>query len=84
MFEAWHDISNEPTVNNRFTHKELTLAIGIFVAILVAFTFWSTRPGNDKFRRAAHTMVPIRFPDVKGTIQKSANIIPSRIPPGQK
>ena len=73
-FKAGMALAKDSTVNNRFTHKELTLAVGIFVAMLAAFTFWSSSHHDDKTMPDSGMMVPVSLPDVQEAIQKSVSI----------
>ena len=47
LFSEWHDFSpRKETMIKRFTYKELTLVLGIVVALLVIFTLWLRQPSG--------------------------------------
>jgi hypothetical protein len=39
-------LANRRNVKRKFTYKELTLVLGVFVAMIIAITLWS-QLGND-------------------------------------
>jgi hypothetical protein len=41
LFKAGMPLAKGKVVKARFTYKELTLVLGIFVALIIAFTLWS-------------------------------------------
>lgn len=43
MARVWNQ---ERYMINKFTHKELTLLIGVIVAVIVVFTLWIRQPLN--------------------------------------
>ena len=67
-------LAKDCNVNNRITHKELTLAVGIFVAVLAAFAFWSSTHHAGETVPDSHMAVPVSLPDVQEAIQKSVSI----------
>ncbi len=41
FFQDWHSIRKEPGIMKwKFTYKELTLLIGILVAVIIMITLW--------------------------------------------
>lgn len=43
-FEKWHNISAASTVKRNITYREITIAIGIIVAMVIALTLWTMVP----------------------------------------
>jgi hypothetical protein len=55
---VWHGIS-QPRNNmiRRITHKELTLLIGVVVALIVIFTLWVRQPISNLAPRSKSTVL---------------------------
>ena len=45
--ETWHNIGPPRTVKKSITYKEITVAIGILVAMVIALTLWIRVPDSD-------------------------------------
>jgi hypothetical protein len=58
---------------NRITYKELTLVLGILVALLVAFSLWAGTPEEAKAPPAGIT-TGLAFPTPKSLIQAVIDI----------
>lgn len=44
----WHNISNNPVVKKTVTYREITIAIGVIVAmVVIALTLWIRVPGEN-------------------------------------
>ena len=47
LFSLWHGFRpQQNTMIKRFTYKELTLILGIIVAVIVIFTLWVRQPSK--------------------------------------
>jgi hypothetical protein len=46
-FRPGMPLANRRDVKRKFTYKEFTLVLGIFVALIVAVTLWLNRGGNE-------------------------------------
>jgi hypothetical protein len=59
VFETGMRFANRKTVKRRFTYKELTLIVGIVVALIVAFTVFLQSPSaQSSFNEALHLKLP--------------------------
>jgi hypothetical protein len=47
LFEAGTSLAKSKKVKTRFTYKELTLILGVFVAMIIAITLWSHRDADQ-------------------------------------
>lgn len=45
--KRWHNISKQESVKKSITYREITVAIGILVALVIALTFWGTGARED-------------------------------------
>ena len=54
-FRPGMPLANGRNVKRKFTYKELTLVLGVFVAMIIAITFWSQK-GDD--RHSNNTLIP--------------------------
>ena len=46
-FETWHNIGQPRRVKKSITYKEITVAIGILVAMVIALTLWIRTPESE-------------------------------------
>jgi hypothetical protein len=61
-------------VKARFTYKELTLVLGIFVALIVAFTLWNG--GNDHIVNGGSGITPtVTIPATVNFVLKSISAV---------
>jgi hypothetical protein len=62
-FRTGMPLANRSSVKRKFTYKELTLVLGVFVAVIIAITFWSQRGDNDhsknSFIPTAERVMPV-------------------------
>jgi hypothetical protein len=56
LFCGWHVFSKraQVTMKKRFTYRELTLVVGIVVALIVIFTLWFRQPVQALTRNSDH------------------------------
>ncbi|MBA4054297.1 MAG: hypothetical protein C0490_06265 [Marivirga sp.] len=74
FFKAGMPLVKGENVKARFTYKELTLVVGIFVALIIAFTLWGSGYRNilDENSGLAPT---ISIPAVVNFVVKSVSIL---------
>lgn len=46
IFSFWHNISNYTVVKKSVTYREITIAIGVLVAMVIALTLWTREAGD--------------------------------------
>lgn len=46
IFLFWHNISNYRGVKTSVTYREITIAIGVLVAMVIALTLWTRESGE--------------------------------------
>ena len=49
-FRSGMPLAKNRNVKRKFTYKELTLVLGVFVAIMIAITLWSQRGDHSENR----------------------------------
>jgi hypothetical protein len=54
-FRAGMPLASRRNVKRKFTYKELTLVLGVFVAMIIAITLWFQK-GDD--HRSKNTLMP--------------------------
>ena len=75
LFKTGTILVNHKEVKKAITYKEITLALGILVALLIAFTLW-TRP--DEEVSGSKDIRQISIPSVaKSLFQTTVRIFPS-------
>lgn len=76
LFKTGTILVNHKEVKKAITYKEITLALGILVAFLIAFTLWTTRP--DEEASGSKDIRQISIPSVaKSLFQTTVRIFPS-------
>jgi len=54
-FRTGMPLANRRNVKRKFTYKELTLVLGVFVALIIAITLWSQRENGH---HSKNTLMP--------------------------
>jgi hypothetical protein len=62
-------------VNLRFTYKEFTLLLGIFVALIIALTVWAGPRNTSLNQENIHAGPKMIAPLVQGIVRKSVSLI---------
>ena len=70
-FRAGMTLANRRNVKRKFTYKELTLVLGVFVAMIIAITFWAQKRNDHS---STNTLMPTaeRVIPVINSLVKSA------------
>ena len=71
VFQAGIPLANSRHVKTKFTYKEFTLILGVFVAMIIAITLWSHRgPGqhSEQNTTISNKAIPTLHSIVKKTV----------------
>lgn len=68
-------MANPKHVNLRFTYKEFTLVLGIFVALIVAFTLLANQKNISLYPENTRSTPKITLPIVQEIVKKSISAI---------
>lgn len=69
---SWHSIRKEPGVMKwKFTYKELTLLIGIVVAVIILITLWVKPLAGESGEVSVKPMKQLAAPAAKIILRKS-------------
>jgi len=55
LFEAGTSLVKSKNVKTRFTYREFTLVLGVFVALIIAITLWSHREADQNTEQKTTT-----------------------------
>ena len=58
IFAVWHNISKQTGVKKSVTYREITIAIGVLVAMVIALTLWSRQAGETLSGSDSRTTFP--------------------------
>ena len=75
VFKTGMPLANPKHVNLRFTYKELTLVLGVLVALVIAFTAWTSQNDLNHSTENTHSTFKISAPIVQEVIKRSISAI---------
>lgn len=75
VFKTGMPLENPKRVNLRFTYRELTLVLGVLVALVIAFTVWTSQNPVNHATENARSTFKISAPIVQEIIKRSTSAI---------
>lgn len=74
VFHVGMRLVNPHHVKAKFTYKELTLVLGIFVAMIVAITLWSHRNASQRSEQTVTTSNKVT-PTLHSIVKKAVSLV---------